>query len=427
MVDNPRSHLMLTGPARWKKGKSMSAIRVLAVLWLVGSAPLLAQPKPGDFLVGDLSGKGLFAVDPSTLTVTTLFAGQPGGFVNWVVMDFDNRHMMAVTGNQSNGMLLKVTPQGAITSLATVSLGTSPNGIELDQDGTYLVTGTNSSNLGVFLRITSGGFVGSVLPSTPPLVNNVIIDQDTGDYMLALWSVGQLWRVDRHRLAVTTLAGGMGSVSAVDHEPRTGDLVVTSFNPSMCYVVGRAGGIIRSFTTSHDHAIKVDDETGNYRMAGFNGVGVYSPTGARIQTYGPHPGRWTSIEVYGSRKVAGSGSARAGTTYSLQFSFPRAGPGAAYIGALSLVGHRPGIPIGAGRVVNLAPDNLTALMLRLGDIPGLTSGFQGQLGINGNAVARVHIPPGFPPGIRLFATAVAVSPTAPNGVEGGNTWGFTTQ
>jgi len=405
----------------------MCAIRLFAVLWLVGSVPLVAQPKPGDFLVGDLGGSGLFSVDATTGSASTVFGSPPGGFVNWVVMDYDNRQMMVVTGNQTNGMLLRVTPQGAVTSLATVSLGTSPNGIDLDQDGTYLVTGTNSSNLGVFLRVTSGGMVNSVLSSTPSRVNNVIIDQDNGDYMLALWSTGQLWRVNRHTHSVTTLATGMGSVSAVDHEPRTGNLVVTSFSPRLCFVIGPSGGILRSFNISHDHAIKVDDETGNYWMAGFSGVGVYSPTGTVIRSYGSPLGRWTSVEVYGSRKVVGSGSALAGTTYSLQFSFPLAGPGAPYIGALSLVGHRPGIPIGAGRVVNLAPDDLTLLMLRLGDIPGLTSGFQGRLGINATAVARINIPPGFPAGIRLFATAVAVSPNAPNGVEGGNTWAFTTQ
>jgi len=246
--------------------------------------------------------------------------------------------------------------------------------------------------------------------------------------MLALFNTGLLLKMDRSSLAHTTLTSGMGNVSAVDFDPRTGNYVVSSFTPGRCFIIDRTGAIVKSFSLFYDQAVKVDDEVGTLHAAGFNGAGEYSMTGVAIKTFGPHsPRQWTSLDVYGSRKVSGFGPAAAGTTYTLHFSFPQSGPGAQYIGALSLTGQHPGIPMAGGRRVNLVPDDLTFLMLRMGDLPGLTSGFVGTLGVQANALATIHLPKFTPPGLRFFASAVAINMGMPGGLDVANTWAFTTR
>lgn len=405
----------------------MNAFRSLLPLLVLCIGTVPAQPNPGDYILGDLGSRGIFSIDRVTGAVSTVATGFTTGFINWVVMDFNNSDMVAVSGT-NYGALYRVTRTGTIITVAAVPGNTSPNGIEVDEDGTYVVSGSDSVRLSILVRITGGGAVSSVLPGAPNFLNNVIIDRDDGDYMLALFRTGLLLKTDRSSLAVTTLTSGMGNVSAVDFDPRTGNYVVSSFGPSRCFIIDKTGTTVTSFSLPHDHAVKVDDEAGTLHAAGFNGAGEYSMTGVAIKTFGPHsPMRWTSLDVYGSRKVSGSGPGMAGTTYTLHFSFPLSGPGATYIGALSLAGQHPGIQVPGGRRINLVPDNLTFLMLRLGNLPGLTSGFLGTLGVNASALALIHLPRFVPPGIRIFATAVAVNMGMPGKLDVADTWAFTTQ
>jgi len=81
---------------------------------------------------------------------------------------------------------------------------------------------------------------------------------------------------------------------------------------------------------------------------------------------------------------------------------------------------RPGIALGDGRVLNLAVDPL--FVLSLGGIPGLTTGFSGALDATGAAAGTIALPPGFPPGVRVHVSAVAVNQALPAGLDMGNSW-----
>jgi hypothetical protein len=132
----------------------------------------------------------------------------------------------------------------------------------------------------------------------------------------------------------------------------------------------------------------------------------------------------TCVEFYGSRKVSGSGAATPGSSYTIRFAFPSS-PGAAYLAVMS-TGLRPGLPLpdSSGRVINL--DFTSPLFgLSLGGIPGITTGFTGTLSPSGTASGTIAIPPGFPSGLRLFVSAVAVNGAFPSGLETANTWAFT--
>jgi hypothetical protein len=92
------------------------------------------------------------------------------------------------------------------------------------------------------------------------------------------------------------------------------------------------------------------------------------------------------------------------------------------VAALSL-GLRPGIGLSDGRTVHLAVDPL--LLLSLGGLPGITTGFAGVLDAAGRAAGTITLPPGFPPGVRIFVSAVAVNPALSLGLDTGSSVGFT--
>jgi hypothetical protein len=104
----------------------------------------------------------------------------------------------------------------------------------------------------------------------------------------------------------------------------------------------------------------------------------------------------------------------------VQFSFPHL-PGAFYLAMMSLA-LRPGIALPGGLVLNLAPDAL--LLASIGGIPGITTGFAGALDGSGRATGSITLPPGFPPGIRIFVSAVA-SQTFPTNLDPANPIGLT--
>lgn len=403
----------------------------LVALPLLTSATGWAQPKPGDYVAGRINDHFLYAVDSQTGAVTTVAAvALTNDFVNWVTMDYDNEAMVTVTGNQAD--LQRVTPGGAVTSIARVST-MSLTGLTLDETGDYAVTASDSRNRSQFLAVTGSGAVSTIAP-VPNFANGVAIDLRTGAYLIAMWNgsttLGGLASVDRATGAVTTLAasaGPLGRVSAVDYAASTDQYVVSSFGPSAIHILD-ANGRLTSFGVSGiDHAVKVDDVTGIIHAAGFQGMAQYDFLGNRIRTVGPTTHRWTSLEIYGSSNVSGAGVARPGSTYACFFSFPVSGPGASYVAVLSLSGTAPGIPVAGGRTISIIPDSIAIFMAQNGDIPGVTQGFTGTLGPNGLAIGSVRVPNGTPPGVRVFVTAVALNPAMPAGVETGNTWAFTTQ
>ena len=161
--------------------------------------------------------------------------------------------------------------------------------------------------------------------------------------------------------------------------------------------------------------MKVDDFTGHYYVVGYGTVTEFSPTGTPLNTWNQPQSFWLSVEVYGSRQVSGSGLARAGALYPIDFSFRGMGM-ATYIAALAL-SQRPGIPVGSGRI-NLAPDPLLQASLS----GAFVTGFSGVLDDQGNAAGFISIPPFLPRGFTFFCSALAFKGSR---FQPGNTIGIT--
>jgi hypothetical protein len=429
--------------------RSTKLFAILGLMAALVSAQGDAPPAPGDWIIGDINAAvgsgGAYAITPATGAVNTVAVGRPAGFFNWVVMAGNNRDLAAAYSTA--GRFALVTPAGVITSGFVYP--SSQNGIDYDQNGTYLASTSGTSQI---FRISNDGLTGSVLFAVPATANNVCIDHDTGDYVAAVFSGtvgvnGLLLRANRTTLAITTIAAFpnpaalTGRLSSVDHCQQDGNFYVTRFDAGEVLQV-TPGGVV---TTVHNAAtapgaigfwgangVKCDDETGNLLVAGLANnaalparVGVMTRTGTIVTQYiiaNPAGFNPTSAEIYGSRKVSGLGNFAAGSVYTVNFSFP-ASSGFSYVAAMSL-GLRPAvITLPDGRSVNLAFDPL--LILSLGGIPGITTGFSGILDANGNATGTVTLPPGFPAGVRVYISAVAVNPSFPSGLDTANSLGAT--
>lgn len=168
----------------------------------------------------------------------------------------------------------------------------------------------------------------------------------------------------------------------------------------------------------------MDDATGNLLVCNTSGtVLLMTPAGVVLTTRAYAGGHNISgVDLYGSRRVPGSGPVMGGAPYTVDFSFPGL-PGASYTAAMSLA-QRPGIALPDGRVINLAIDLL--LLISIGGIPGITTGFAGALDAQARATGTITLPTGFPAGIRFFVSAVALNPGPPGGLETANTLGLTT-
>jgi hypothetical protein len=316
--------------------------------------------------------------------------------------------------------VVHVTPTGLLTSIGTV--GTGPNAIDLDQDGNYLVT-TDTNGLFRVDPVNSGATSLMALPG-PGAVGASAIDQENGDLLFGT-SFGGLFRMNRTNQAITSLGGYGGSILAIDFEPRTGEyLIVTQGSPTVTRRVARNGLSTTVTNTPYfANALKVDDETGNLLIAGQNAIAHVTPGGGLITSLGGMPFNATGVETYGSRKVAGHGPATAGSTYTVQFAFPRSA-NQVYYAAMS-TGLRPGVSLPDGRVINL--DITSPLFpISIGGLPGITTGFSGFLNPGGQATGTIAIPPTFPAGIRIFVSALALNPFLPLGLDTANTIGFTT-
>jgi hypothetical protein len=321
--------------------------------------------------------------------------------------------------------ILVVSPLGVIATVATSSA--SVTAIDVDQDGRSLIAAGYQPGGGIYyigaLDLSTG--VITSLASFANAPNGFTLDHDTGDYLPVLFTEGSVLRVNRVTLAVTTLVTALGSLSGAEFEPRTGDFVVTRFSPSPGVIRVSATGVVTPIATitGSANSVKVDDATGNLLVSNTSGsVFLLTPAGVVLTTRTYAGGHNISgVELYGSRKVSGSGPVTGGAPYTVDFSFPGL-PGATYVAAMSLA-QRPGIALPDGRVINIAIDPL--LLISIGGIPGITTGFAGALDGQARASGTITLPVGFPAGVRFFVSAVAVNPGSPGGIETANTLGLT--
>ena len=348
--------------------------------FLVG-AGLAQQPDPGDWVVSDTgqTHNGALFFDPamsSPAPLTTLAVGG-AGYVNWISMHPNNTDLLV---NYSYFGLFGVlgVPGGAFTSI--VSIPDSPNGQVMDQDGTILVTTSGGDKL---WRVDLALKTATLVATMPSTLNNVTLDGDTGEILVAIFdmmkpSQGRVLRLSRSGVILGTLAAGLGQTSCVDFDPISGDYFVTSFDSPEVRRINPHGVATTVALFSGANAVKVDRENGTLLVCGFNRTTRMDVQG-KILHGEDHRHKiaggsfnWTAVEIYGSRKLSGSGPARPGTRYTLNLRFP-ASPNRGYLVLASLSGLRPGFKLrdNTGRVVSLNFDELSVLLLYTGSVPGM--------------------------------------------------------
>jgi hypothetical protein len=414
-----------------------------SVLILVHSARAQA-PAPGDYVVSDqrdLAGGTTFGRVyrvPALAGASTILAAATEGHFKGVIMAANNTDLILPLAKQSTippllHHLVRLTPAGALTTLGPVG-GDLPVKVlgdaELDQDGTYVVVA--NSTLGpdnALYRFDPVTNTSSLITAVPGNPTHVTIDGTTGDYVVGN-TAGSLLRVNRATLAITTIVASGISDQPIDFDPISGNFMAYQM-PGIVRVT--PGGTRTTVTTgaSGSQGFRIDDTTGDFlnSSSSFGGVALWTSAGALVRTrpISNGPVNITGVEIHGSRKVSGSGAATPGSTYTIRFSFP-ASPNAVYRGLMSF-GERPGIPLNDGtrRVVSLDfTSPLFGLTLTSGGIPGITTGFLGNLDGSGQATGTIAIPSILPPGVRMFVSAFAVNGAMPFGIETANTWGFTT-
>ncbi len=415
---------------------AVCALPVFVALAIVGAA----QPQPGDWIISDYPGNyngngGIYRMNPVTGATTLIAAG--GGityFFNAVCMAANNRDLMGVRADDYlsiAGSLQTLTPTGGLLSSAGVVA--TPAALDLDQNGTWIVaTGTSSSTHYLRRVNPTTGLVSAIAAWSSGFLNACCVDGDTGHYIMGSHTYGggsgHLVRVNRLTGATTLIASGLGNVSGVAFEPQTGAYLVSrQAAPGLVRVTpnGSQSAVASALIGTNANCLRVNEENGDVLVV--NGATV-----KRIRTTGVLLSQFTlpsltpsGIEIYGSRKVSGTGTATANSVYTVRFAFP-ASPNAMYVAALS-TGMRPGLPLndGSNRVINVNVND-PVFQLSLGGVPGFTTGFTGVLDAQGNATGTITIPAGTPAGIRLFVTAAAVNGAMPSGLDTANTWGFTT-
>jgi hypothetical protein len=395
---------------------------------LLLAALCLAQPVPGDLVVSAWGSpsSGLFTVDPASGQPAPINLSSRFGAA-WLAED--NRDLLCA--QVGSGAFLRVTPAGSLTSVG------GPWGwtgfLEPDQDGSYVgvdLVGPSTS----FSRWTPGAGVVPITGLSPLVV--ATIDGDTGHY----YAVGQfslgfmLYRVDRTTGAYTTIrltgVGSPAQPAGLVSDPARGDFLILQLgspqlNSPQLLRVDRHGSPPTPFVNDvveRPTSLRRDPETGRLLVAGDTGqLALLAADGTVIARHS-FPGYMIrGAEFYGTRKVSGAGRATPGADYPLSFSFPGS-PGRPYLAVLS-TGLRPGITLPDGRTIQIDVTS-PIFALSLGGLPGITTGFAGTLDGSGRASATVRVLAGLPAGTRFFATAVALNPTSPSGVDIANTWGW---
>jgi hypothetical protein len=395
-------------------------------------------PQPGDWLVGDLgqTHNGVLYFDPyqaSPAPISTLAVGGLVSYYNWVTMHPANQHLLCAVSFTSQFGIVRV-PSGAFTTLVTMP--DSPNGIALDQRGDALVSTSGGDAL---WRIDLTSLSSAVVARLPSVLNNVTVDRDTGELVVAIFDMstpanGRVMRLSPTGQVLGTLASGLGQTSSVDWDPISGDFFVTTFDAPEVRRIDRKGVVTTVTYFRGANAVKVDEENGTLIVCGFNRTARYDASGkvlwgqdhSHSLTGGSF--NWSAVEIYGSAKLSGAGPATPGSSYQLHVRFPRSG-GRSYMILASVSGFRPGIalPDATRRVLSLAPDPLFYTLLLQGSLPGLFNDFRGVLDSTGRPVGRiptVDLPVGLPKGSQIYFAALALNPTMSSGIDISNPWTF---
>lgn len=405
----------------------MSRFSIALAIVLAAVASTSAQIISGDYLLASSgnSSPGLFRLHPSNGVLSPINVGITPFYPVSVLMDADNQWLLTGANDTTGDYLSSVAPNGALTQ--GTYLTTRANQCILDEDGSVVA----AEDWGLYSIDTAMQTENWIWNGLYFFNYGLTLDQDNGDYIVGgvyYLMTGRLMRVHRNGTS-QIIATNLGWVSAVDFDPLTGDYLVTNGDAISPLLRVTKNGLVQSMgmnVPTGAKAVKVDPTTGNILVGGTNEVRLLGPTGNLIQNFPLATGMdyLTGLEIYGSRKVSGHGTAAAGTDYYIEFSFPDC-PNQPYVAALS-TSMRPGFALndGTGRVISL--QNNSIAQLTLGGLPGVIDGFSGTLDAQGHATGVIHLPGWAQPGTRLFVTGVAVNPGMPSNLDTANTWSFST-
>jgi hypothetical protein len=419
-------------------------LMVFAVAVVAGGAA--GQPKDGDLV---LAANRLYQpldspvvyLDPARPGVLTTLASikrvnNMSRFAQ-IRMAANNHDLVVCNQDPLSRSLITVTPAGVLTSINVTSLPGNPTDLELDHDGVWAVT-MNDQNRILGGVSNSDGSVMTFWSSTasPPL-DALAIDRDPNmpEYCLGPRTINSQWYVltaDRGRSPGTLVVRNANSLDLIELDPRTGDYIVADTAPSP-YAVRllriRKSGKVATVYQRAGYAVNFESarimQNGNIWLApGLEMLELDLSNGAVVRSL-PLPVSYIEgLEVYGYRRLVCCQPPSSPTTVTVNVqSRNAAAPGASYILAASFA-RRPGMSFANGEWLDLNIADPLFLATASDHLPGIFQGFRGTLDPNGNATAKVVVPPGLP---RLNDMAIFVAGviyTGPNIIQVTNTHWF---
>ena len=406
----------------------MNRMLILVMLVLLVTASALSQPRPGDLIVNEKKTLGhVLSLDRTTGLLATIVQGpiSTNRAILGLTMARNNTDMYLLEEGGPGFYLWTLAPTGTVTTVMPVSVvgEGAPTSCDLLQNG-KLVVSSAVYQARDYLRVvdTVAKTYTSLYTANPSSGYYYAVRQnpDNGNLLVTQAFGNELLEYDWGSNTMQTVRTGLGTTNGIDVDPATGNYVCGG--SSRVWVISPSGGLVNSINARYARRVRVESSTGRYicltgtSSGSVNTVTEFDARGTALKTNGPFTGyNFTGLDIYGSRQVAGSGPATAGSTYQVDFSFPGLG-NTPYIAALAF-SPRPGIMLG-GSKLNLTPDPLFWLTVQ-----GMfVTGFQGTLNPLGRASGSVTIPAGLPRGLTLFCSAIAMNGAT---IVTGNTLGIT--
>jgi hypothetical protein len=376
----------------------MLRVILIASLAILVATALSAQPNPGDVILLGRSTPEVRCLSPQGV-VSTLATLPVGHLPCGICCAQGNRGVAIVTRAYSpswDTTYLLELRGGVFTTLGihrtpiSSSNGGFVSGVVRDQRGDYIVCGSPG-----VIRLPGVGWTGTTI-ATPLADPSGIAESLRGGGWVVI-SNNMVHQLSRAGVLTTPMTGRLHPSFTVNcsnpfADPTTGDTFLPCdrlyrFNSTTQTVTTLSAGLAGAICGDVDppnRTLVVGTTTGVYRLA---------RTGQVLSTLLAYSGpKWQAqqamaLTVYGSAQVSPAGLFRPGTASSVMLAFPSDGLRFYQLGAST--GISPGIPTSAG-VIPLNPDPLLALSL-LGS-PSLFPGFAGKLDAQGNALAGITLP-----------------------------------
>jgi len=384
--------------------KALVAAALLGLCLGVASAQVA---KPGDYLIASYlsPADAVYAVTPGTNTYRTVLTVPTASKIRGVTGGPLNTDYYVASALN----VFRVTPTGAVTTIATLAPGVGTAWADLDEDGNILV-GTGWGGSGALFSVDYRTGAWTTISPTGIFPNAFVLDRDTGDIVYGDNTNSTIYRRKRDG-TIVKLFTIPGTNYAMDFHPQTGEVLIGSnsaiFKIDALNTLGTwaAGtGLVKSLAVQAD---------GNV-AAGPHGtvINLYDSNGIKIGTpyNGPSITKLDMV-IEDEHNVWGANAMVVGGNFSISIRFASFS-GKPYLMAASL-SRAPGIPIDS-RVVPLTPDALFAASLVL---PTIFQNFAGVLDPCGRASAILAVPkiPALR-GLRVFLAAVVIDGAAPSGI-----------